>query len=367
MGSGAVYAHAQHVLLGRPDPFAPSPAFLRLKDPTRFLPPDSRRAVVEVAHGIGEVFVTPRYEARDLPMEAAYAQRPTFDVCVGAQVAVEAEDDQKSVWSWADTDGIEAFYARYPFLHPESPIVEHFAERMFLERVLRRVVGDRGLARVEAQVAFRDERGGGREIDFVLHGARDYAIEIEGAASHHGPYVGQQKFDDEKLRQRSIGAAGYIYTPYTFSQLNNGDALKSFGSLCDDDTDPVLKALGRLRVMKPNVVRHAAVELLQRMPVTIQQLHHLALAELSGSDEPELHLRVDGDVWGVVAMAFADVLTLLGRSQHSGVKPHQARACVSRIRARSSQGIRRCPRTSRTRRGARTARTCGSTRCRLAR
>lgn len=87
-------------------------------------------------------------------------------------------------------------------------------------------------------VPFRDERGGGREIDFVLHGARDYAIEIEGAASHHGPYIGQKKFDDEKLRQRSIGAAGYVYTPFTFNQLKSGDALRSFGALCDEDEDP---------------------------------------------------------------------------------------------------------------------------------
>ena len=73
----------------------------------------------------------------------------------------------------------------------------------------------------------------------------------------------------------------------------------------------ILKALGRLRVMKPNLVRRAAVELLQRTPVAIQQLHHLALAELSVADEPELHLRVARDPHGIVAVAFGDILTLL--------------------------------------------------------
>lgn len=112
MSGRSIYAHAQHVLLGRADPFAPPPAFLRLKDPTRFLPPDSRRAVVELAHRLGGKFVTPRYEPRDLPMEAAYSDRPRTEVCVGADVPAEAEDDRKGVWSWSDTDRIEAFQQR---------------------------------------------------------------------------------------------------------------------------------------------------------------------------------------------------------------------------------------------------------------
>ena len=296
------------IMLVRGDPFRPPAVDLRGRDGTRSLPADSRRVVAQLASRLAPELIKPVWEDRTLPLEASYAGRPSVRLCTGVSVIPDFEDEREAAWPWAEAVDRDDFYRRYPFLRQESSTSEHFAEREFVEKVLMRTLGEAGLARVEAQVEFIDQNGGTRRIDFVLHGTRDYAIEIEGATYHAESSIGSKKFADEKLRQRSLAAAGYVYQPFAYSEVKSGGALNSFGAICD--ADPALRALSRLRLRTKSDDRREAADYLETTPVLLRQLHVIVLATLERGGE-DCHLCVERDELGLVAVAFGDVLTLL--------------------------------------------------------
>lgn len=107
----------------------------------------------------------------------------------------------------------------------------HVAERAFVNEVFWPLMGLSGLAEIKAQVGIVDEEGGRRAIDFVLYGEKQYAIEIEGREFHDEDLIGPDRFDDEKLRQRSLRAAGYEYVPFSWRDIVSGRALTSLAHI----------------------------------------------------------------------------------------------------------------------------------------
>lgn len=122
---------------------------------------------------------------------------------------------------------------------------EHFAERLFVERVFVPTFGVRGLQYLQPQVALVDSRGRRRRIDFVLAGAKRYALEIEGAAFHARDRVSREKFEDEKVRQAELGRAGFTYVPFTFASLTNDYARAMLNDLSLED--PILFRLAKAK------------------------------------------------------------------------------------------------------------------------
>jgi len=97
---------------------------------------------------------------------------------------------------------------------------EHYAERLFLERVFVPLFGVQGLGLLTPQAPFLDEEGKERRADFLLTGMAPYAVEIEGRHYHDESGVGH-RFADEKQRQRGLALEQIVYFPIAFDDLKN--------------------------------------------------------------------------------------------------------------------------------------------------
>ncbi|PYE53289.1 DEAD/DEAH box helicase [Deinococcus yavapaiensis] len=119
---------------------------------------------------------------------------------------------------------LDDFIRAHDLTRPTSGSDEHFAERIFLEEAFVPAFGLHGLSLLTPQERFTDSLGKARRIDFALHGDVKYAIEIEGAAYHARDRVTPEVFEDEKSRQRDLGAHGYRYVPFTVNDIRSGRA-----------------------------------------------------------------------------------------------------------------------------------------------
>ena len=143
------------------------------------------------------------------------------------------------------SSSLDEFYRVHPEIAPQQvpPFGndEHYAERLFLEKVVFPTLGPLGLLRLTPQKTFLDERRVERRIDFALEGEQSYAIEVEGETWHGADALRGDRFTDEKQRQRSLSAAGYIYKPFSFAEIRDGHAKSAFEGLCADDR--ILRAI----------------------------------------------------------------------------------------------------------------------------
>lgn len=112
---------------------------------------------------------------------------------------------------------------------------EHYAERLFLEEAFVPVFGVAGLSYLKPQAAFIDGGGHRREIDFLLNTGKKYALEIEGRRYHSGSFQTSEQFDDEKARQRELGAAGLRYLPFSYADIRSGRAEAVLTELAHED------------------------------------------------------------------------------------------------------------------------------------
>ena len=301
---------AARILLARGNPFLVPPPELRKRDATRFVSPDARRAIVRRAAAASPDAVQSDLVLRDdMPM-GLYSKRPSVELCIGAHLSQSARLEAARIWAWPGPQSLEEFYRRFPFLHPTSDIAEHFAERRFLTEVVIPVLGELGLQRLEAQVPFTDLNGGSRRADFVLHGEKDYALEVEGQV-HDVTRMPTTDMASEKLRQRSLPAAGFEYQPFVYSQIADGQARHQFEQLCARDSTlaPMITSSPYANAESTQV--DPALSLLTRTTVLLRQIYAVALALCAGSADEALVVAVDADDLGLVAMAFADVLSLV--------------------------------------------------------
>lgn len=126
----------------------------------------------------------------------------------------------------------EAYFQHYQ-LNPDDPATqdEHWAEREFVQRVFIPLCGLEGLRYLKPQVPFRDSRRIERRIDFVLDGAKRYALEVEGKTYHDDP----DRFDGEKARQRELVKAGFHYFPVSWNDIESDVAEPVLRSLLEKD------------------------------------------------------------------------------------------------------------------------------------
>lgn len=202
-------------------------------DPTVGIPPDVRRALLSVAQEHGETFMLDRITT---PVSAdrnfVYCELGiTFP---GSIRNLYPEEDRPVAASQEDT----ARFFRNHSLEAPRPGAddEHFAERLFIERVVAPTLGKDGLKYIVPQEEFIDPDGKRRRIDFVLRGERLYALEVEGATYHAQHNLTPDSFDDETRRRRALSARGYDYRPFTYSEIVHGDALRAFRLMCAADS-----------------------------------------------------------------------------------------------------------------------------------
>jgi len=221
------------------DPFVAPRERQRQLDPTLGLPYDVRRAVARRAATLAPDFFEADEQVSPLPLDAY----PDDAVHRWARpVALRPLGREAIDGLVRDYGSLDAYYAVYPLLLPQGDGQdEHFAEREFLEHVFMPVLGSAGLSHLAPQVAFRDADGRQRRIDFVLRGAKPYAIEIEGRSFHDAHLIGEERFEDEKVRQHGLADAGYEYRPFSYGQIVGGEARRLFAALCA--SDPVLGGL----------------------------------------------------------------------------------------------------------------------------
>jgi ATP-dependent DNA helicase RecQ len=155
---------------------------------------------------------------------------------------------------------VHDYFARHQLLPKSETEDEHFAERLFVEKVFVPLFGLRALAYLQPQVTFSDSAGKQRAIDFVLDDGtgRRYAIEIEGRAYHQAE-VGSTRFQGEKYRQRALVLADYLYHPIAYSEIEQGDALQARAAL--------------LQLIESNEQLHESFDALQgiSVPLTLKQ------------------------------------------------------------------------------------------------
>ena len=137
----------------------------------------------------------------------------------------------------ATFSSLEDYYRLNKLLPPIDPKErdEHYAERVFVEEAFLPVFGLEGLSYLRPQVDFLDSSKRRRYVDFVLEGSKKYAIEIEGKTYHAREHIGEAKFDDEKQRQRDLGQAGYLYFPFSFSDIRQKRAQEVLTRLASED------------------------------------------------------------------------------------------------------------------------------------
>lgn len=316
--SDVLFAHVASILLVREWPFpAPHPD-LRHVDPTRTLSPDARRALLRAAQRRAPDQIEPVIEPKvSLTPRGNYASRTTFDLWLGARFRDDdARREAVRAWPWAGSRNLSEFYRQYPFLHPDAdsdPLYEeHYLERRFLQEAFLKVLGEAGLRRVHPQYQVPRKGGGPWEIDFVLRGEKDYAIECDG--SWKWDKYQNPKFDPNRLSQRGrdLEAAGLQSISFTYDDILSGHACDEFEKLCRRDM--LLRELIGLPVMPMSPRLCEAVDLINLAAVTIRQLHYVLLAELrahSHSGGTYLRLAITGDEHGLVAIAAADLLSLI--------------------------------------------------------
>lgn len=213
----------------------------------------------------------------------------------------------------------EDYYREHNLARPEGETEdEHYAERFFVEEVFWPLFGLEGLSYLRPQVPFRDSDDRQRYIDFVLEGARKYAIEIEGETYHSEEHISQERFDDETQRRRSLSDAGYDYYPFTFSEIQQGRARDALNELTS--RDPVLARLIR---MVPTETDQPATPLLTYLKYLLHFLpqryplyQKVALTMLwKASAQGRAHLRIAEYQPTVAALALAmlDTVALVER------------------------------------------------------
>ena len=281
-----------------------------IKDWTTLLSPDVRvvlleeaergyRGQIDVSWWEQEIVTDDRAVTAPLGLRGLYSWRAKEGSDVAAALASPVTDSP-AYTSLGD------YYAQYPALLDRSNNDEHYAERLFLENVFVPVLGLAGLQFLMPQVEIRDRRGR-LYPDFELDaGDRKYAIEIEGESVRP-----PSKRDRERVRMRRLasGSDGR-YLPYSYSQIQNGEALPDFRDLCQQhvrlrllvDRPQLLADVRGSLCRTPRHVRWLQNELLDRLQEWTEAGRH---AVIIGQQDPS-HPLAD--------LALADLLCLVERT-----------------------------------------------------
>jgi len=192
------------------------------EEPLGAIPVPLRSALIDVAEReLGSVIHTEWGEDASLGPSSRFVKRWYWS-------SGNAHDRSVS----AAPASVHDFFVQHKLLPKSETEDEHFAERLFVEKVFVPLFGLRALTYLQPQVTFSDSTGKQRAIDFVLDDGtgRRYAIEIEGRAYHQAE-KGSARFQGEKYRQRALVLADYLYHPIAYSEIEQGDALQARAAL----------------------------------------------------------------------------------------------------------------------------------------
>ena len=216
-------------------------------------------------------------------------------------------------------DSLEDFIQQNRLGRPKDSSSDgHYAERLFLEKAYVPIFGIAGLFLLEPQYPFNDISGRRRRIDFLLNGAKKYAIEIEGAAFHDPAKISEESFEDEKDRQRSLSSKGYAYLPFTFKDVQQGRSRDQLEEIAQED--PVLKLLlpNRSEIEKkrqqPTLIYLES--LLVRFPLRYQLYQKVALTilwEATKKQKERIILADWSPTLALLPVAILDTVALVER------------------------------------------------------
>lgn len=190
--------------------------------------------------------------------------------------------------------------------HGETVEDEHFAERLFVEKVFVPTFGLTALAYLQPQVLFGKK---GQRIDFVLEGQKLYAIEIEGYTYHRPNRL--VRFIAERRRLRALVKHGYTYYPFAYQDIQQGNAVDALNELL---ADPVVQK--HCQPQAPGQIQPTteAEVLLKGFAERYQAYQQLVLALLWQAAESGKQKIVLGDFqprFPLLAIALYDTIAVL--------------------------------------------------------
>lgn len=334
----------------------PDPSFWRLayelcglrllgrtqKQPLGSLPMPLRRAVLEEAVRIAPGIADVRVDEVPLNRGIGRPRRVLKRWGVSSGLMPQYLGLLPDLVAFSFTSPAEYFEAHGlgPSAAPGMPD-EHFAERLFVEGAYVDVFGLKGLSYLKPQVRFTDSTGVRRRIDFVLQGARRYAIEIEGRTFHDfKPGTDPEKFADEKARQRELALRDFTYFPIPFSAVKDGTAARVLESL--KKADELVSALAdqpQEVLAAPRSLRQLLFDLPNRFPL----LQSLWLGRIRSAIEASIErieVREPGDDLPVSALALLDTIAVVEKAASlAGVVVNLPRVTI-RLRPEALSALR---------------------------
>lgn len=231
---------------------------------------------------------------------------------------------------------VHDYFVQHQLLPKSETEDEHFAERLFVERVFVPLFGPNALMYLQPQVSFCDPTGRHRAIDFVLDDGtgRRYAIEIEGR-TYHQAESGSARFHGEKNRQRALVLADYLYHPIAYSEIEQGDALQARAALLqmiesNEQLHESFDALQGVSVPLTREQRQLFRLIFEAIPIRLPFYQAYVIAQLCQATEAK---KAEVEFWEVpedgpmLLLALYDVLALAERV----ARLHDVSLCLPRI------------------------------------
>lgn len=193
--------------------------------------------------------------------------------------------------------------------HGETVEDEHFAERLFVEKVFVPTLGLAALTHLQPQVPFGKK---GQRIDFVLEGQKQYAIEIEGYTYHHPNRL--TRFIAEKQRIRALVKHGYTYYPLAYQDIQQQDAITALKELL---ADPIIQQHCKQKAYEPAQPQTEVEVLLKGFAERYQAYQQLVLALLWQAAQSGEQKIVLGDFqprFPLFAIALYDTIAVLEKA-----------------------------------------------------
>ena len=204
----------------------------------------------------------------------------------------------------------EAFFRSHKLYNlTQDGTDEHYAERRFVQEVFVPVLGLDALSSLRPQEKFHVHDGTERRIDFVLEGAKKYALEVEGW-NWHGH---RKQFDGDKQRQRELIEAGYAYYPFSYTDIVSGKASIALERLIENDQQLKAKRLN-IASDSAQAVAPTLHLLLNSFPERYQSYQKLALWQIwqaASTGKEVLQLAELNFCLPIFAIALCDVLSVL--------------------------------------------------------
>ncbi|MFN8492845.1 MAG: DEAD/DEAH box helicase [Caldilineaceae bacterium] len=197
------------------------------QEPLGALPLPVRLAVLQTAKAIAPEAIALEFEEKSFEYTSGTCCVLQSWKAKDAQLKTTLDDFRP--YQRLDYPSVEAYFSRHNLLDQANGD-EHYAERLFVEKVFVPILGLSSLSYLHPQVPFTGSDGKQRRIDFVIEGETKVALEVEGKTYHH-PRLNTPEFANEKQRQKDLLLQGYAYYPITYSEIIHDKAKQALCKL----------------------------------------------------------------------------------------------------------------------------------------